>query len=390
MKKIVFLAVILLAFGVATSFAEMEASVSGSASVTLGINLNDIGGADGDEMGIGFANAGTSSATLTLSEGTSEKGAEEAVYGYIKVADWKVALTDAATSGAAGTVTAKIMADPIYVQIWALDDLATGKATIIDTSGGGAQADISDNLTESGGITIGYSGPITLAIHLASGDGYDTSAGDGMSNWAAGVDASIAAGPATIAVELTKAIGDLDANATNVGASVALDLGPLDPTVAFDMMMADGVDMMWEAGVVVDFDLGNSSKIDLDLSYSDSAYFDVKLGVTEDADAGFVPGLGVGITFLLADLGIAEADGEMFWDADVTFSFAISDTMKIGGAFGYHSNTTMNAEAYLEMKMITNTTMTLKFASASLSDATAEGGSAQDKGTITFVTSIAL
>jgi hypothetical protein len=377
-KNLLVLVVLLLTFGLTMGFAqELTATVGGSGTVTFGYDL--------DTGAMGFENASTATIALTLipSATAEEDPMAGSVYGYIKLADYTITMNETdGTTITAPAITAKIMADPIYVQIFAQDGLAVGQATMVEDAAAGVEGDDTDlapDLTNYGGIIIGAAlDPITLSLFLASGTGY-SAATDTANDWAFGADVGLTAGPATITGEFVQSINQ-DDNKTGIGAKIALDVAPLSPYVAFDADNTAAGGFLFEAALGTGLDLGNSSTIALAASYSEAADADVEVTITEDASAGFVPNLGVGLT-----VGVYDLTSTIAWRVAASTSYAIPDTATISLETGYDSASTIPLTASVAVTAITNVTFTLKFVSTSL---TATGGVAQDGGVVTFATEI--
>jgi hypothetical protein len=381
-KNLLILVILLLTFGLTTGFSqELTATVGGSGSVTFGFNLND--------NSMGFANAFTSSIDLTLipSATSEDDPMEEGLYGYIKLADYTITIDeDTPLTVTEPAITAKLMMDPIYIQIYNQDGLATGQVTPVEDAGAGvedAETGIASDLTNYGGIIIGGTfDPITLKLFLASGTGY--AFGDGNSAWALGADVTLAVSPITVTGEFVQSINQ-DDNETGIGAKVALAVAPLSPYVAFDAKNTGTGGFVFEVGAGTGFDFGNSSNVALAASYSQTNNFDAEVTLTEDATAGFVPNLGLSLVFGIYDIGGAAID----WRVSASPSYTIPDTAKIYATAGFDSASNIPLTVGVDLLMVTNTTFTLKFVSTGLTDTSANAhGAAQDKGVITFNTTI--
>ena len=88
MKKIALILALLLAAG-GFAVAELEPTVTGSASIAFGYDL--------DEGTWGFDNDGSSTLTLTLVSGSVEKMGEGAWYGVLELSDFSIDFDDAGT-----------------------------------------------------------------------------------------------------------------------------------------------------------------------------------------------------------------------------------------------------------------------------------------------------
>jgi hypothetical protein len=362
MKK---LSILLIGLLLVTGFAFAEfggVSVSGSASVTWGIDLNT--------NATGFANAGTSSVTLTLIDKASkETGGDDGLYGYIKVKDYSLKVTDGAFVSSVGSVSASIFVDPAEIVIYKAPGMSWGNATVLETG----DADVKPALTGAntiGGITI----KLADLGDMADVSIYVVSDGDWTSNvandYAAGADLSVNVSVLTIG--LGGFYGWFNAAGT-WGGTASVDVA-LDAANGVDI--AIGVDFVegvtWEvaAGAVVnlteanaDDDMGNVS---VDVFYSTAADLDVVLGVAEPTAGGFVDMLGAGLTVELFDL----LSGTIVWNVDVTGEYATGDVTPYFG-FGYGSDSIFDLNVGVKLLAgltgIDNTTITLDYVSTDLS-----------------------
>lgn len=143
---------------------EVTVSVSGSAKVQFGINLNDQEGA------AGFKNASSASASITILPATAatSKGEEE-TYATITVADVKVAGTDGDVAVSAGSVSAKIVMGALYINILGVENLINKAGEIVTVLDGADGIEI-DNKGEFNGLEVGYAveGIATFSLGITS------------------------------------------------------------------------------------------------------------------------------------------------------------------------------------------------------------------------------
>jgi hypothetical protein len=356
MKKLSILLIgLLLVSGLA--FAEFGAvTVTGSASVTWGVDLNS--GATG------FLNAGTSSVSIALvDKATATTTGDDGLFGTITVKDYSLKITDGAIVSALGSVTASIMVDPAKITIYSAPTMGWGNATVIETG----DADIKPALTATntiGGITINIpAGPVSLDIFVVS-DGSWTS--NVANDYAAGLSANLGVGPATVA--LGGFYGWFNATGTWGGtAKVALDVAPADVTIGVDIV--DGVSWEVDLGASVDISEANAdgkmTTVGLDVFYSTAADLDAKVTFTEVGAGGLVDMLASTVAVAVYDL----TSGTIGWTVDADNSYDTGD-MKPYLNFGYGSDSIFDLQVGVDLKAgltgIDNTTITLDYISLDL------------------------
>jgi len=357
MKK---LSILLIGLLLVTGFAFADfgdVDVSGSASVTWGVDL--------DTNATGFANVGTSSVTLTLiDEGDGVTTGDDGLYGEITLTDWSMDITDSTVSGTGGSVDAKIVVSPLEIIIYAAPGMSWGNADILEAS----DVDVAPALTGAntiGGVTL------VLPVDPAEVDVYVVSDGDWTSNaandYAAGADLTVEVAPITVGVG--GFYGWFNAAAT-YGATASLDvaldaLEGVDAGVGFDFV--DGG--AWDVDFVATVNLtpanadDDQSNVALAVYYSETADLDVTLGVTETTAGGFVDMLGASVAVELFDMFA-------IWNVDVTGEYDTGDVMPYFG-FGYGSDSVFDLNVgvvlYSGLTGIDNTTITLDYVSTDLS-----------------------
>ncbi len=373
MKKLTLVFALLLLFGLAMSFADDQVSfdVSGDATMTFGIDLNN--------QANGFKNEATNSLTVTMiAEQTKDKGADADVYGYIELADFQWAVSSSSAVTTDPTVTAKIKADPIWVGIYSAPSISSAdKVEIVDSNDTAATTTYSS----SGGVTIGYdSDVVDFSVELASEADWENT-GDG---YAVETDLTVSVSPLTLAASADMGFG----YATNpigfaVKPSLSLDLGAplsLEPYAAFDGEFANSA-LTWEAGGGLVLNLSeadaddNMTNLTVKGSYSEATDADVAVSFTElDGDDGVVPALGASVSVEAINL-----TSTMGWNLEVAANYDVSDTVNVYGGFGYGSDEVLNLNAGVKLSMIANTTFTLDYTSDDINT---------DNGTVTFATKI--
>jgi hypothetical protein len=352
--------------------------VSGNAEVTFGYNL--------DNGGAGFENSEDISFIVNLvPEATVASDMMDGWYGYIEFADFSVvydqdgviryanaALIGEDTDGnqiadtftdynnlpvilvTEPTVMAKITNGTIYVQVYndpafeGVDLVApleddTDVSDPLDASWAAvdeeAENDIDQNLNEGGGITIGYdSDMFDIEVYLADYDGY-SDATDRSNDWILGAKIAVSAAGADLTAVISKSVigtntvsvVDDDALGIAASASYTLDAGMMSvvPYVGIDAWKTDTISFTYEFAGGVDLAFTNDDTVGLHAFYSAedrgtemTKGLDVELVLAENAEAGFVPGLGVDLMFGYYDIGTdAPDEADMLVNLDVSYMF---------------------------------------------------------------------
>ena len=394
MKKITLALVLLLATGlVAVSAQELTATVSGSATMTIGFDL--------DASAFGIVNSATSDVSLTLASGDAATEMLDGWYGYVSLTGMKLALDHAggadfgtavggtdtnsdadeapdeditltvADSGlivTAPTVKAQITDGSLYIQIWALDGFSTGYATEVENNGSDISvededADIGVDLSDgTGGFTFGLpAGPATIKIHFATLTGYDGADDADNGKFLVGADVSLDISPAAVSLELVRGIGTDETLGLGVKGSVAA--GPATIAVAFDSQY-DTV-FAWEVRGDIDLTLG-------DIKASVDAFYGTdNLDVEISSSPTFGP-ITVGLLIGLYDVTTV---GGPNWGVDVGLTFVATDTLKfvLDAACDSAGVVPITFQAIMT-NPIPNVTITAKWATADVAATTANLG----------------
>jgi len=371
MKKLSILLIGLLlitGFAVAQEF-DGSVDVSGSASVTFGVDLNT--------NYTGFMNTATSSVSITLiAKQTVSATGDDDLYGEITITDLELTADPAGTGGSVGTVSAKIVVSPAEIIIYAEPGMTWGNAASPDDGDVVAPALVAASATGIQGITIKLPvDPATISVYLVSdGDWTDNVNND----YAIGTDVEIVVD--IITVDLGGFYGWFNASGT-WGATAALAvsladvLNGVDITVGADIV--DPSDYEVEFGTTVnlteanaDDDMGNVAVV---VSYDFNDNLDAELSVTEPTAGGFVDMVGATVVAQLFDL----TSGAIVWNIDVTGEYSDGGLRPYFG-FGYGSDTIFDLNAGVELGAdftgIDNTTVTLDYVSTQLSPAPADNG----------------
>ena len=392
MKKLTLLIVLFLTLGLTATFAlDVEAAWAGTGTLTWGIDLNN--------NSTGFQNAYTGSVKLLfLDAADATASGEGAVYGWIELLDGTIALTadDAATGTTltAPAVTAKIMMDPVWIQIYSEPDMLFDWAADAEGLDDGV-----DNGAYAGGqgFTLGGAfAPVDFALYVVSENDWTANAANG---YAFGATAGVTVGP--VAADVYGVMGQYAAIADDpIGFGASADL-----TLAFGSMgLVVGVDADIMSAAASDFEVAAGTDLNLaynddgdvitslnvDFSYSADTLGDADLKVAFSEASGFVPNLTFGADLTVGQLLTAAA---MCMDINVSGSYDI-DGIVPGFAVGYDmglmdtdGDEVFDVNVYLTLGgLVPLTTFTLDYTTAQMLDAKA---TAKDSGVVTFETVIA-
>jgi hypothetical protein len=433
MKKAFVLLLALAVIGGAAFAEDAAYTLTGSASLTWGYDLNT--------EAHGFTNAMTSTITLPLvAKGSSSKG-EEAITGQIMLKDFAISLKDSAGTDTititSGAVTAKILLPSnLYVAIYGMPTFAVNYATSFapwvadafdDTNGL-----VAPELTAAGGFSLGMTGDLSFSLNVGSTNkhtavaaaatdavygwvdddddettpptwGVETAAGaagaDPANQYMAGVNVGYTV--ADLVTVGAKAIyGNIGADSTTIGLGVNVSATPMDGlavVLATDVSVAavTGLDVMFTA----DYSLAEL------LSFGAGAYYGMAdlAAAASRLDAKVRLGL-LAVENLTLDVGVD------LWDlaanpainpmlvlvgGNASYKYMLSDAtyVKPYAAGGYELNDEVLAlDVGLEAMLFPMTTFKLDFTAGKLATDNVTGGSngfGTDKGIFTFVTTIA-
>jgi hypothetical protein len=397
MKKLALLAAVLLLFGLTAGFADVGVDISGEAEALFAFNLED--------QAAGFENDGSVDVIFTfVEEQTIDSGTMDGWYGWIEFADFSVIYDndsdsdyyqqgfywdDADEDGVIGVgeikdqtqilvtepdITAKITNGMIYVVIYEAPSFDPDHVESVEDDEDDdyvVEDDEQDysapDLSEYGGITIGYDAEaFDLEVYAASGDGYDL--GDSNDQWLFGAMVAVSAAGAELSADFALA-SNVDDNDMLFGAdaSYTLDAGmvAIVPYVGIDYWASDVVDPgIYELAAGLDATFTNDDEIGIAFYYNDTGDVDLEATITEDGEAGFVPGLSAEIVF-----GGYESFADYRFALDL--SYTVGDVEPYAG-FDYDSLGNLMAEAGVNWTGIPNTTVWVEWDSNDLdgSDAT--------------------
>lgn len=397
MKKITLVLALLLAVGlVAGTAQELTATVSGSATATIGFDI--------DNTAFGIVNSATSDVSLTLASGSAETEAADGWYGYVSLSSFKLALDYAggadfvtwadgdddddaisafdefgtADSGlivTAPSVTAKVTDGTTYVQIYALDGFTTGYATEVENDGSdisieGADSDIGVDLANgTGGFTFGtVAGPATIKAYFATLTGYDGEDSADNAKFLVGSDITLAVDPATINVEVVRGIGTDET--LGLGLKAALTAGPAAVTLAFDSQLPDAGDFDFEIRGDVDLTFGDYG-VGIDAFYG-----------TDNVDVEISSSPTVGPLALSVLFGLYDLTTTLEWGVDIGTTFTVNEMVKVALDAAYDSAGVVPVTLTATItEPIPNVTMTAKWT-------TTDVAATDNLGIATFATKI--
>jgi hypothetical protein len=389
MKK---LSILLIGLLVIAGFAfgqeiGLAASLSGSATMTFGVDLNT--------NATGFRNEATADLVVTVvAKATGENaGSMDNLYGKIVIKDYllKVSPVEGVT-GSDGTVEAFIVISPATVKIYAAPGFAMNKAPAIESVN---EVDVQTALsnvdgTSINGITITIPvDPITLAIKVASDGDWTENVNN---NYVAGADVTLNVSP--IKVEAGFVYGWFSAAQLGLSAKATLTLADimngLTAAVALDANDGSGnFDIDTLTTVTLNFSEANGDDVKANLALSaffapldPDADMDVQVVFTEPTAGGLADMVGATVKLQLLDL----LAGAVEYNIDVTGEYNTGDVKPYFG-FGYGTDEVLNLNLGVVLMAgltgIDNTTITIDYISADLTDPTL------DNGVITVATKVA-
>lgn len=373
MRKVTILTVLLVCVAFVGAYAEtvIEPEVSGDATLTYGIDLND-------PITHGFTAENDVVALVTLADDyEAEKGADDAgVYGWIKFENINVVNSMIDNNTTAGfddvlddddvaieaELTARIMfGDVAWLQIYnTASKEAFNYGSIVSTTPTSVsqyastttndQYAIAGLTVEDGtaiegdpdypGITLGIDvDPILFKIYwMDTVEGYTAKGADVSNSWLIGMSAEVDVSIITFNLYAGTMFGGAEGafleNGLHFGPKLELDLAMgggmgIENTVGADFVMwkeGDETAFLWEVsngfsfGLTEDEDGDIATSVDLDVSFA-PAYIadgvaagttmgdlDVGLAITEDQDDGLLSGLETSIYYNLLDVLGKNAD----------------------------------------------------------------------------------
>ncbi|MFP4363243.1 MAG: hypothetical protein ACLFR1_05190 [Spirochaetia bacterium] len=405
MKKLTLLLIVLLAF-TGLAFAETEANVSGSASMTFGINLDD-------PMAMGFVNSNSVDVILPLYSGGDSNGGDDDLYGEISVSNLGLHIKNGSVEDvdgdngvtSTGSVSAKIVAGNVFVQVFGAPGYGVDYAAAPD---GAYNINAhGDWMADTGGMAVGYDdGMVAVTAKVSSiGDYRDHDAG------ATDDDTTVDAWYERETDDSADAT-DYPANNTQyqfvfgLDGSLTMDMISVPFAVTFDGYSTPQLVVV--GGLKPTFDLGEGTvSLGVDAGFSgDDFGFEVAPGLTynlvEDGsnvalDVFFgmynVMGVETNLTKVAFTFTETETDGfvenamikvgadatitefafddTLGWNADLDLSYNASG-IKPYVNFGYGSDDAFDLGAGVEVSAdasgIDNTTITLDYTSSNLMD----------------------
>jgi len=397
MKKLALLAAILLMFGLTAGFAEVGVDISGEASATFGFNL--------ETQAAGFENDGSVDVIFTfVEEQTIDSGTMDGWYGWIEFADFSViydndddsdyyhqivgwdddlglvddvyeAVTESVLEKgiliSEPDITAKITNGAIYIVLYEAPSFEPDHVESVEddedddyVAEDDEQSNLEEDFVEHGGITIGYDAEaFDVEVYIASGDGYNTDdtilTDESNDQWLIGAMVSVSAAGAELSADVVKGLNmEDDVLFFGADASYTLDAGMVSvvPYVGIDYASdtAGAWDpAYWEMAAGLDATFTNDDEAGVHFYYDELGDMDLEITVTEDSEAGFVPGLGAEIVF-----GGYESFADYRFAVDV--SYMIGDVEPFAG-FDYDSFGNIMANAGVNWTGLPNTTVTVEW-----------------------------
>jgi hypothetical protein len=389
-----------------TSFAQVDVTVEGSSELTLGINLDDEFTADGSsgDVATGFTNSNSSEISFSLASGDSEKGAEEDVYGYIKIGGWAADYdSEDGWDLDPGDVEAKIITPSVWVKISGTNN-SIGNVMIVEGMDDEDTEDegIGTELGASGGLVIGVpAGPADIELGIFSAEDWtndDDSVAATDGSWShnddattavdvndnhiytagdAAVDdtddsnaanaygvcltASIAAGPLTIDVGAIMGLNYGDNSPIGFTANASGDVSIVSFYAGIDGEYTDA--LIWEVAAGLSAAPVDGVELSADVSYSENGDRDLDLRVAASAN-GVVPNLNVGLKAFILNLTEIVADS-MAWELEADADYT-AGAAKIYVGFDTGSDEVKGLNVGVELSVITNVTITLDYESDDL------------------------
>lgn len=388
MKKAIVLLLALAVLGGA-AFAQTP-SLSASATLTWGMNL--------DNNSSGFTNAYTASVTIPFAV-ANKTTAGEGVHGYISVSNITFKLTDDPVAGTSGlgftekdadgnaaSISAKIVADNLYMMVYNFTDLNL-KNYAAQLLGGDVKSDID---ASAAGVKVGISGDYAVAFILNSAATGTDFKGNPDNYYSAGVHAVLKLVPDVLTADVMFAYDVLDATKEMyIGGKLPVTLGDLTLTPAFDVAFPDGADMSFDARLTAKYLFAKTTSLTVDGYWGGDEDLEAQVKFVEDA--GLVTGLYFEAGFAYYDaLETAVASTWKAW-TDVSYKAMLDDKnyIKPYAYFSLNSADVTVLKLGVAAALIPNTVFTLQYHSDDLQSVLPAAG-VSDKGLITFATKITL
>lgn len=396
MKKIAMMALLacfVLSLGFAQEFTP-SVSVSGSATFKLGFNL--------DTSVFALKNSGSADLKVNLvPKASATTDAAEGAYGWIQLKDWK--LEDFGVSDP--KVNAKIVFDPFFVQLYnesdlkslsagghSLPNLMDGNFLLTTIKGDTFKATAADlNYLYAGYDTDNFD----FTLKVGNGNDYCADAEGVDAMWAFAPEIAFAADQLSVKASALYAMNI--AVDTAVGTEVAYTM-PLNdqiniaPSVGFDLVLPEGADATWAAGVGVFAKWGGQDEYNsytlasdeceyswskfkhqggagVGLQYQDDGTMNMVVQANEQrGDDGLVPGLGAGVDFEISDL-----TDTMGMAAGVFVNYKVNNITPYARVQWKDATAAGNADGSLALgaglevaSVLPNTTLTIDYATPEL------------------------
>jgi len=389
MKKAI---VLLLALAAVTGAFAQTPAVSGSATLSWGIDL--------DTNYTGFSNTYTADVTIPFGVADAE-ATGEGTYGYIAITGVTFELTGDPTTGTygfngadadgyTGSLEAKIVSGNLYAMVYshtAMDATNYG-ADIVD---GEVSANIDADLA---GTEIGITGDYAFALIMNSKGDWNANT---ASEYAFGAKAALKLIPDMLTLNLMAGYDMFEATKdmfVAVKAPITLLGTSLKLTPAFDGLYTEATSTFtWDARLAATYTFNeDGTYADLIVYYGADEDLEVKVGFKEVRTGGFVDGLLVSGWFTYADF-LDDAANTTYWKAEANFEYkTMLDDVNYVMPFAYFtmaSTPLTTLKAGVSAMLIPNTVFTLQYNSDDLQSDSA-ANTVSDKGEITFAAKITL
>jgi hypothetical protein len=323
MKKVALLISLMLVFTLA-SFAQIDVTVTGSSTATLGIALDE-------PVASGFINENDAKIAFSLvKKDTVTKGAEEDVYGFIEIKDFQYSYKTGDNSTSvdpgwtikAGNVTAKIMFPMGWVKISGTTTGFNFVNPVQDDDGDKNNADkgLDASLGKSGGVVLGLDlAPLAVELGVFSETDWTVD-----NNYGASLKLTVDVAPVKAEVGVVMPLNYATDERILLGGKVTADVAPVKIYVAADVEIVEPENNI-ELGGGISLALMDGLAIAVDGTYGVDAVdnTDVKVSITEDGEGGAIPGLGITLTAEIFNILGASAGTNPDLDDDVEYAVAL-------------------------------------------------------------------
>jgi hypothetical protein len=413
MKKAFALLLALALIGGAVFAEDVAYTLSGSATLTWGYDL--------DTEAHGFTNEADATIIIPFVAEQSSTHGEEPITGMIMLEDFAYVVSndaDEAIGVTGGDVTAKILfPSGLYMQIASAPDFeidnANLQAPLTDddwdftdaTITGLAAYNVAPSIASVGGFTLGMEGDLSFGIKVGSTNTH-TAGTSGHDSYMAGLDVGYAVGDlATVGANFI--YGEFGADPVMMGFGVTVDATPVEGLAVYlgaDVEMDDitGMDLQFDASYeiadLLSFGAGTYVAIGDFAATTGNPWMgaNVRLGVL--AVENLTLDLGVDLWDILdAADGATPVDMDVLLGADAAYSIALEGDNYVKHYAGFNYSVVPEITVLdlgVEFVLFPMTTFDINFSAGSLTANTVAGGTsfgsdaAQDSGVFTMSVTI--